>query len=131
MSENLWFSEVFRRYIKRPVVWNGLMGTKKRFHCICKQQKKVWNMFKVDNKNTRTMSMSPFLCFYCWFSVTFTPFSIASIVDFQQNDVRYPAKLALNTLLCNLWWWCMRKNFMACQTICLHLKNVNLLFLLN
>ena len=28
-------------------------------------RKKVWNIFKVNNKNTRTMSMMSFWYFYC------------------------------------------------------------------
>ena len=31
----------------------------------CKLEKKVYNMFKVNNKNTRTTSLTLFCCFYC------------------------------------------------------------------
>ena len=30
-----------------------------------KTYKKVWNMFKVNNKNTRMTSVTLFWCFYC------------------------------------------------------------------
>ena len=39
-------------------------------------------MFKVNNKNTRTMSMAMSI-----FIVYFTPFSSISIVDFEQINV--------------------------------------------
>ena len=46
-------------------------------------------MFKVNNKNTRTMSLMPFGCFYCWLWTCFTLFSSASIVDFEQVNVSW------------------------------------------
>ena len=48
----------------------------------------VWNMFKVNNKNTRTS----FWCFYCWLWTYFTPFSSVSIVDFEQANVNWVKK---------------------------------------
>ena len=52
--------------------------------------KKVWNRFKVNNKNTITTS---FTCFWCVFIVNI-PFSIVSIVEFEEvnvslNDFKY------------------------------------------
>ena len=46
-------------------------------------------MFKVNNKNTRTMSMTSFWCFYCYLWTYFTPFSSASIVNFEQVNVSW------------------------------------------
>ena len=46
-------------------------------------------MFKVNNKNTRTMSLTPFGCFYCWLWTYFTLFSSASIVDFEQVNISW------------------------------------------
>ena len=34
-SENLWFSDVFRGYWKRPMAWNGLNGLKARISTNC------------------------------------------------------------------------------------------------
>ena len=38
-------------------------------------RKKLRNMFKVNDKDTRTMSMTSFWCFYCWIRTYFTPSS--------------------------------------------------------
>ena len=37
--------------------------------------KKLWNMFNVNDKDTRTMSMASFWCFYSWFRAYFIPSS--------------------------------------------------------
>ena len=52
-----------------------------------KTLKKVWNMFKVNNKNTRTMSLTSFWWIYCYLWTYFITFSSASIVDFEQVNV--------------------------------------------
>ena len=44
----------------------------------------VRNMFKVNNKDTRTTSVTSFWCLYCQFWTYFTPFFSVSIVDVQQ-----------------------------------------------
>ena len=41
-------------------------------------------MFKVNNKNTRTRSLTSFWCCYCWLLTYFTPFFSISIVDSEQ-----------------------------------------------
>ena len=46
-------------------------------------------MFKVDNKNTRTTSMTSFWCFYCQLRNYFNPFSGVSIADFKQVNVSW------------------------------------------
>ena len=44
-------------------------------------------MFKVNNKNTRTTSVTSFWGFYCWLWTYFTPFSSVFIVDFELVNV--------------------------------------------
>ena len=51
--------------------------------------KKVWNMFKVNDKNTRTTSLTFFCCFYCSLWTYFTPFSSVSIVNFYRVNVSW------------------------------------------
>ena len=46
-------------------------------------------MFKVDNKNTRTTSLTSFWDFYCYLWTHFTRFSSVSIVDFEQVNVSW------------------------------------------
>ena len=62
------------------------------------------NMFKVNNKDTRTTSM----LLYCYLWTYFTPFSSFSIVEFEQVNV----SRAVRTLL---WkkstWWYIFKTF--------------------
>ena len=44
----------------------------------------VRSMFKVNNKDTRTTSVTSFWCLYCQFWTYFTPFFSVSTVDVQQ-----------------------------------------------
>ena len=44
-------------------------------------------MLKVNNKNSRTMSLTSFWCFYCSLGTHFTPFSSVPMVDFEQVNV--------------------------------------------
>ena len=44
---------------------------------------KVWNMFKVNNKDSRMTSMTSFWCLYCWLRTYFTPCSSVSISNFE------------------------------------------------
>ena len=53
-------------------------------------------MFKVNNKNTRTMSVTSLWCFYCELSIYFKSFSSAFIVDSEQLNV----KLAITHFSC-------------------------------
>ena len=46
-------------------------------------------MFKVNNKNTRTMSMTSFWCFYRQFCTYFTLQTNVSNVDFEQTNVSW------------------------------------------
>ena len=46
-------------------------------------RKKMWNMFKVNNKNIRTTSVTSFWCFFCWLLTYFTPFPSVSINDLE------------------------------------------------
>ena len=47
----------------------------------------MWNIFKVNNKDTRTTSLSSFWCLYCYLWTYFSPSSSVSIVDFDQVNV--------------------------------------------
>ena len=63
--------------------------------------KKVWNMFKVNHKDTRTT-------FYCFYKLAyFTPFYSVSAVDFEQVKVcwvrPYEFIRAKITYCCNYW----------------------------
>ena len=52
-----------------------------------KHQMKVWNLLKVNNKDTRIMSMTLIWYLYCWFQAHFTSCSCVfsvSIVVFEQ-----------------------------------------------
>ena len=44
----------------------------------------MWNLFKVNNKDTRTTSMTSFWFLYCWLWIDFTRSSGVSIVNFEQ-----------------------------------------------
>ena len=57
-----------------------------------KLKKKVWKMFKVNNKNTRTTSLMSWWCFYCLLWRHFTPFSIA-FVDFEQVNLSWVIRI--------------------------------------
>ena len=55
-------------------------------------QKKMWNTFKVNNKDTRTMSLTPYWCPYCQLWTCSTPFSSDSIADFEHTFVCWKNK---------------------------------------
>ena len=44
----------------------------------------MFNMFKVNNKDTGTTLLSSFWCLYCQLGTYFTPFFSVSIVNFDQ-----------------------------------------------
>ena len=50
-----------------------------------KKQSNVWNLFKVNNKDTRIISML-FWCLYYYFKTNFTHCSGVSIVEFEQEN---------------------------------------------
>ena len=52
-----------------------------------KHQKNVWNMFKVNNKDTRTTSLKSFWCLYCQLWTNFTHCSGVSIADFEKVNL--------------------------------------------
>ena len=54
------------------------------FMPLVQQQNSVWNLFKVTNKNTRTMSLISFCCCYCQLWVNLTHRSGVPIFDFEQ-----------------------------------------------
>ena len=57
---------------------------------------KVLNMFKVNNKHTRTMPMVSFWClYYLWTYVT--PCSTVSIVNFEQVIAGWLSKIKFHT----------------------------------
>ena len=57
--------------------------------------KKAWNMFKANNKNTRTTSSTSFWCLYCKLWTYFT------IVDFEQVNFNRET-----SVLNKSWWIC-------------------------
>ena len=48
-----------------------------------KHLKNVWNMFKVDNKNSRSNSSMSLWCHYFWLWTYFVSFSSVSIIGFE------------------------------------------------
>ena len=62
-----------------------------------KHTKKLWNMFKVNNTITRATSITSLWCFYFYLRTCFTPFSIVSIVDFEQLNVSWEFWLLLRS----------------------------------
>ena len=51
-----------------------------------KLQNNESNLFKVNNKDTRTMS---FWCLYCYLETDFTRCSVVAIVDFEQVNAAW------------------------------------------
>ena len=51
-----------------------------------KHRNKVWNLFKVNNNDIRTKSVTSFSWFYCYFWTDFTYWSCVSICDFEQGN---------------------------------------------
>ena len=49
-----------------------------------KHQNNVWNLFKINNDDTRTTSITSFWGLYCYPKAVFTHRSSVSIVDFKQ-----------------------------------------------
>ena len=46
-------------------------------------QKNVWNLFKVNNKDTWRTSLTSFCCLFCYLWINFTHCSSVSIIDFE------------------------------------------------
>ena len=55
----------------------------RRSKSITETLSKVWNMFKVNNENTKTTPMASFWCFYWELWTYFTPCSSVFIVNFE------------------------------------------------
>ena len=55
-------------------------------------------MFKVNNNDTRTTSVTLFRCIYCWLRTYFTPVCSVSILDFEQVNKREIAIVMINIL---------------------------------
>ena len=49
-------------------------------------------MFNVNNKSTRTMSMTSVWCFYCQLWTYFIPYSTVFSLDFEQVNVSWVNK---------------------------------------
>ena len=62
---------------------------------------KVWSMFKVNNKDTRTTSIASFLCRYFQHWTYFAPFSCACILKFEDAFVCLVGKNFIDTII--LW----------------------------
>ena len=79
-------TDILKKYDKIPVKILG--DNKSQLIFICTKSatetlEKVWNMYKVNNKETRTASLT-------WY---FTPFSSFSTVDFEQENVSWAANV--------------------------------------
>ena len=64
-------------------------------------RKKVWIMLEAINKNTRTMSITSFWCFYCKLWTYFVPFSNVSIVDFEEVNVSWVSSVLVSQWIFN------------------------------
>ena len=91
ISENLWFSDVFRRYRKRSVAWNGLTYSVSGIWCTSSKYLALFPaniyLFHVNIRTIRKRC-EPFklwtnFTFYCWLWTYFTLFFSFSIVDFE------------------------------------------------
>ena len=59
----------------------------KQIHAQRPQQNKVGNKFKVNNKNTRMTSLTPFRCLYFMMSLHISHVIVESVVNFEQENV--------------------------------------------
>ena len=87
--------------IQRPFI-------QKTFNCsksiIKIHYKKMWNMFKINNKDTTTTLMTSLWCLYCLLWKYFIPVFSVSIVDFGQVNV--------------FWRWCAFKSLVMPRSFC-------------
>ena len=83
---------------------------------------KVWNMFKVNNKNIRMMSLASFCCFYHYFWTYFTPLSSVPIVDFKHEVIILGGSLNSRSLNSRFFLDSSNKIFLDSETFCLILK---------
>ena len=59
----------------------------------------IYLLFKVNNRNTRSWSLTSltsFWCFYCRLLTYFTPFSRVSIVEFEQVNINWVLSVHTN-----------------------------------
>ena len=82
----------FYHYLSSPFMFANFRSIFTAENCI----------FKVNSKNTRTMSMRSFWCLYCYLWTYFTLYSSVSIVNFHQVW-SYLQKKILNEKLYFLW----------------------------
>ena len=59
----------------------------KQIHAQRPQQNKVGNKFKVNNKNTRMTSLTPFRCLYFMMPLHISHVIVDSVVNFEQENV--------------------------------------------
>ena len=79
-SENISsLEETSSRNFVHPLSRQLLVQSQQRKH-----QNNVWNLFKVNNKDTRRTSATSLWCLYCWLWIDFTHCSSVSIVDLEQ-----------------------------------------------
>ena len=65
---------------------NLTIKTLKRRHW---NQNNAWNLFKVNNKDTRMTSLTSYWCLYCYLWTNFTQCSGVSTVDFEQVNANW------------------------------------------
>ena len=73
-----------------------------------RNRKTLWDMFKDNNKDIRTTSVTSFWCIYCWSWTCFGPFCSFSIVDFEQviawwETIMMAQLTSFCCLHCKLW----------------------------
>ena len=76
------------------------------FYCLkstIETLEKAWDMFKANNKNTRTTSLTSFWCCYCELWTYFTHFSSVPVAEFEQANVSWvPCHMRNETTLSSL-----------------------------
>ena len=68
---------IYKQNNQRPTQHVFVQSQQQKF------SKKVWNMFKGNNKDTRTALLTSSWCLYCQIWTYVTPFSSVSIDDFE------------------------------------------------
>ena len=73
----------------------------------------MWNMFKINTKDTRTTPMASFWCLYCWLWTYFTPCSRVSIPNFAHVTAGWETFFYHRKLLPSEGVWSRKKLFIG------------------
>ena len=85
-----------------------------------KHYKKLWDMFKVNQKDTKMVTVKSFWSLYFSLHRYFTPFSIVSIVDLEQVNCRANF-VRLITQPSHSQLWATNHGYLnLCQSLCLN-----------